>query len=65
MMFHLGCVYTRDEHGILCISPTKYIHKVINGYKQMFRCSPPHNLLSPPEKVDHPEIKKGYNAISH
>jgi hypothetical protein len=39
MTFHLGCDYTRDEHGVLCISPTKYIHKVIDAYKQMFECS--------------------------
>jgi hypothetical protein len=56
MMFHLGCDYTWDEHSVLCISLTKYIHKVIDAYKQMFGCSPPHNLLSPLERGDHPEI---------
>jgi Reverse transcriptase (RNA-dependent DNA polymerase) len=56
MTFHLGCDYTRNEHGVLCLSPTKYIHKVIDAYKQMFGCSPPQNLLSPLEKGDHPEM---------
>jgi hypothetical protein len=40
MTFHLGCDYTWDEHSVLCISPTKYIHKVIDAYNQMFGCSP-------------------------
>jgi hypothetical protein len=56
MTFHLGCDYTRDEHSMLCILPTKYIHKVIDAYKQMFGCSPPQNSLSPLEKGDHPEM---------
>jgi hypothetical protein len=56
MTFHLGCDYTCDEHGMLCISLTKYIHKVIDANKQMFGCSPPQNLLSPLKKGDHPEV---------
>jgi hypothetical protein len=56
MTFHLGCDYTCDEHSVLCISLTKYIHKVIDAYKQMFGCSPPQNLLSPLEKGDHLEM---------
>jgi hypothetical protein len=30
MTFHLGCDYTHNEHGVPCISLTKYIHKVID-----------------------------------
>jgi hypothetical protein len=56
MSFHLGCDYARDEHGVMCISPTKYICKVVDSYKQMFGTSPPSNILSPIEKGDHPEM---------
>ena len=56
MSFHLGCDYKRDNNGVLCISPTKYIGKIVDGYKQMFGCSPPANISSPLEKGDHPEM---------
>jgi hypothetical protein len=51
MSFHLGCDYARDEHGVMCISPTKYIGKVEDLYKQMFGSSPASNVLSPIERV--------------
>ena len=56
MSFHIGCDYKRDSHGVLCISPTKCIGKIVDGYKQMFGCSPPANISSPLEKGDHPEM---------
>jgi hypothetical protein len=43
---------------MLCISPTKYIHKVIDAYKQMFGCSQPQNPLSPLEKGDNIDTSK-------
>jgi Reverse transcriptase (RNA-dependent DNA polymerase) len=34
--FHLGTDFTRDEDGTLCISPTKYIEKLIKNCKKSF-----------------------------
>ena len=56
MSFHLGCNYERDPDGTLCIKPTKYIEKVVEGYKRMFGSSPAHAVTSPLEKGDHPEM---------
>jgi len=54
--FHLGCDFIRDEDGTLCMKPTKYIAKVMDNYKLLFGTSPPHNISSPLEKGDHPEL---------
>jgi hypothetical protein len=56
MLFHLRCDYTRDDHGVMCISPTKYIGKVIDSYKKNFGPSPVSNIPLPIEKGDHPEM---------
>jgi len=56
MTFHLGCDFTRDPDGVLCLSPTKYIMKVVDTYKRLFGSSPPHAVTSPVEKGDHPEM---------
>lgn len=54
--FHLGCDFKCDKHGVMCISLTKYISKVVDADKQMFGCSPVGNVLSPLEKGDHLEL---------
>ena len=54
--FHLGCDFFRDEDGVLCMAPRKYIDKMIDEYKRMFGESPKQNVLSPLEKGDHPEL---------
>jgi hypothetical protein len=54
--FHLGCDFFRDEDGVLCTAPRKYIDKMIDGYERMFRSKPKLNVLSPLEKGDHPKI---------
>jgi Reverse transcriptase (RNA-dependent DNA polymerase) len=33
--FHLSMDFTRDEDGTLCISPRKYIEKLIKNYKKL------------------------------
>jgi Reverse transcriptase (RNA-dependent DNA polymerase) len=53
--FHLGMDFTRDDDGTLCISPTKYIEKLIKNYKKSFS-SKPKEFASPLEKGDHPEL---------
>ena len=54
--YHLGCDFFRDELGVLCFSPKKYIEKMVDGYKTMFGANPKSNVSSPLEKGDHPEI---------
>jgi hypothetical protein len=31
--FHLGCNFYRDDAGVLCMQPKKYIDKMVSGYK--------------------------------
>jgi hypothetical protein len=54
--FHLGCDFFRDEHGIMCMAPKKYIEKMMSTYELMFGSKPKTNVSSPLEKGDHPEI---------
>jgi transposase InsO family protein len=53
--FHLGCDFFRDEHGVLCMSPRKYIDRMVDTYQRMFGQKPKTNVTSPLEKGDHPE----------
>ena len=53
---HLGMNFMKDQHGDLCISPTKYIEKMMSTYEKLFGESPKHNVSSPLEKGDHPEL---------
>ena len=32
--FHLGCSFFRDEEGVLCSAPWKYIEKMMDNYKK-------------------------------
>ena len=54
--YHLGCDFFRDELGVLCFSPKKYIDKMVDGYLSMFGNKPKGNVTSPLEKGDHPEL---------
>ena len=54
--FHLGCDFFRDEDGVLCFAPKKYIDKMIVAYQQMFGTKPKQHFSSPLDKGDHPEI---------
>ena len=36
MMYHLGMDVHQDDEGVLCMSPTKYIEKLISTYKRNF-----------------------------
>jgi hypothetical protein len=53
--FHLGCDFFRDEHGVMCMAPKKYIEKMVATYFLMFG-KMPKAYSSPLEKGDHPEI---------
>ena len=54
--FHLGADFTRDEHGVLCMKPKKFIEKVNAGYERMFGSKPTTTAKSPLEKGDHTEL---------
>jgi Reverse transcriptase (RNA-dependent DNA polymerase) len=54
--FHLGVDFTRDDDNTLCISPTKYIEKLIKNYEKLFGMKPSQNVTSPLYKGDHPEL---------
>ena len=54
--FHLGCDFFRDEDGVLCIGPRRYIDRMADEYKRMFGSAPKQNIQSPLEKNDHPEL---------
>jgi hypothetical protein len=55
--YHLGMSFTQNEHGQLCISPKRYIGKMVDLYKQMFRENPPSKAKakSPLDSNDHPK----------
>jgi Reverse transcriptase (RNA-dependent DNA polymerase) len=54
--FHLGMDFTRDYDNTLCISPTKYIDKLVKSYEKSFDMKPNTGATSPLEKGDHPEL---------
>jgi Reverse transcriptase (RNA-dependent DNA polymerase) len=54
--FHLGMDFTRDDDNTLCISPTKYIEKLIKKYEKLFGMKPSQNVTSPLDKGYHPEL---------
>ena len=53
--FHLGCDFYRDEFGVLCMHPYKYIARMVESFERMFGHKPRTNVTSPHEKGDHPE----------
>ncbi len=54
--FHLGCDFVREDDGTMCMSPRKYIEKLLGTYEHMFGSKPKQNVTSPLEKGDHPEL---------
>jgi len=54
--YHLGCDFYREENGTLCMAPKKYIERLVGNYKSMFGVKPKHNVSSPLERNDHPEL---------
>ena len=54
--YHLGMDFSRDEHGVLCITPKKYIQRMIETYVRLFGKNPDQNVTSPLSKGDHPEL---------
>ena len=54
--YHLGANFSRDNDGILCMSPKKYITEwLASSYMTMFGEKPKTRSKSPLESGDHPE----------
>jgi len=53
--FHLGCDFFRDEEGVLCYAPKKYIEKILENYRWIFGTWPK-PATSPLTTGDHPEL---------
>ena len=56
LKYHLGCSFWRDEQGTLCMSPAKYIERIVDNYTRMFGTKPRTSYTSPLNKGDHPEL---------
>ena len=56
LKYHLGANFERDEHGVLCMSPKKYIDRMVDNYERIFGKIPTTNVSSPLEHSDHPEM---------
>jgi hypothetical protein len=56
LKFLLGCDYSRDEHGVLCAAPQKYIQKMEDSYLRFFGERPNRRVTSPLDSNDHPEL---------
>ena len=56
IQYHLGANFERDRHGNLCMSPSKYIERMIDSYHRLFGVKPKTIYSSPLEKGDHPEL---------
>jgi hypothetical protein len=54
--FHLGCDFERDEVGVLCMAPLRYIERMVSQYERLFGTKPRTKIRSPLETNDHPEI---------
>jgi hypothetical protein len=47
--------FTRNKSWQLCISPQRFIEKMVNSYKWMFNENPPSKDKTPLKSNDHPE----------
>lgn len=56
MKYHLGANFERDDDGTLCMSPSKYIERMVDNYHRMFGVNPKATYTSPLERGDHPEL---------
>ena len=56
MEYHLHCDYKLDRDDILVAQSIRYINKILESYKKMFRNENFINAKSHLEKNDHPEL---------
>jgi Reverse transcriptase (RNA-dependent DNA polymerase) len=62
--FHLGCDFFRDEEGVLCMAPRKYIEKMMMSYESMFGEKPSNKIHSPLEKGSTRMVSNSTNPSS-
>jgi Reverse transcriptase (RNA-dependent DNA polymerase) len=53
--FHLGCDFFRDEDGVLCYAPKRYILRMLDTFERLFG-KQPKQYAAPLEGGDHPEL---------
>ena len=53
--YHLGCTYKKDPDGTLAADPRRYVNKILESYKRMFK-EKPRKSRPPLKGGDHPEI---------
>jgi len=53
---YLGCDFHCNEYGTLCMSPKRYIERMIEKYVRIFGTKPKCLYTSPLEKNDHSEL---------
>jgi hypothetical protein len=53
--FHLGCNFFRDEDGVLCYAPKRYILCMLETFERLFG-KQPKQYVAPLEGGDHPEL---------
>ena len=53
--FYLGCDFFRDDDGVLCYAPRKYIEKLLANYQRIYG-KMPRQVVNPLTKGDHPEL---------
>jgi hypothetical protein len=60
----LACLdFTRNEHEQLCISPQRYIEKMVDFYKCLFKENPPSKAKLPLDSNDqNSSVKKASNV---
>jgi hypothetical protein len=54
--YHLGMTFRRNDDGVLCISPKRYIDKMVDTYVHLFGSKPSTKPTSPLPSGDHPEM---------
>ena len=52
--YHLGCTYKKDPDGTLAADPRRYVNKILESFKRMFK-EKPRKSRPPLEGGDHPE----------
>ena len=53
---HLGNDFFRDEDGVICVGPQKYIERMATQHEHLFGSEPKRNITLPLERNDHPEL---------
>ena len=56
MRYHLGADFFEDPDGTYVSQPKKYIDKLAETFKRLFKEEPPKGHKTPLDKNDHPEL---------